>query len=253
MKKPMIAITRPFERAEIAKEIIEELGGDPLITPTLEIQTINSNSLKKLVKEKENLDWVIFTSPTSIESIEEFHPDFKNNLNAKIAVIGKKTAEIAKKFNYNVDLIPEDYTAEGLLESFEKIDIENKLIGIPRTFSARDTLPEGLKSNGANVLLAEAYESLLPRDIVRIELLINKIRFNEIDGIIFTSPLTVTNLFKVATDEEEIAKKLSNDIITTAIGPITSNELNKYNVKNIYPNNYTVKDMVELLFEKWSE
>ncbi|MDL2271044.1 uroporphyrinogen-III synthase [Methanobrevibacter sp. OttesenSCG-928-I08] len=253
MKKPVIAVTRPFTRSKIAKELIEELGGKAIITPTLDLQPVNSNSLKKLIKEKENLDWVIFTSPTSIESIEEFHPDFKNNLKAKIAVIGKKTAEIAKKFNYNVDLIPEDYTAEGLLESFENINIENKFIGIPRTFSARDVLPEGLKKQNAVILLAEAYQSLLPRDIVRIELLIDKIRFNEIDGIIFTSPLTVTNLFKVAVDKEEIAKKLSEDIITVAIGPITSKELDKYNVKNIYPDKYTVKDMIELLFKEWNE
>ena len=251
MSKPVIAVTRPFNRSEIAKKIIEDLGGQALITPTLELRHINSDSLKKFISNKEKFDWIIFTSPTSIESIEEFYPDFKYDLKAKIAVIGKKTAQIAKNYNYTIDLIPEDYTAEGLLESFEEIDLKNKSIGIPRTFSARDTLPEGLKNKGAKVLLAEAYQSLLPQDIVRIEFLINKIRFNEIDGIIFTSPLTVENLFKVAVNKKELSEKLSNEILTVSIGPITANKLEEYNVKNIYPNKYTVKDMLELWFEKW--
>ncbi|MCC7554227.1 MAG: uroporphyrinogen-III synthase [Methanobacteriaceae archaeon] len=250
MRKPIIAVTRPYERSKIAKDIVEELGGEALLVPTLELRHFNSSSLKKLNKEKNKLDWLIFTSPTSIEAIEEFYPDFKDNLNCKIAVIGKKTAEIAKKFNYNVDLIPEDYTAEGLLESFKEINLKNKLIGIPRTFSARDVLPQSLKDKGAEIILAEAYQSLIPRDVVRIELLIQKIMENEIDGIIFTSPLTVENLFKIAVNETELGAKLSVDVLTVAIGPITSKKLDNYNVKNIYPDNYTVRDMLELLFNK---
>ncbi|WP_409200788.1 uroporphyrinogen-III synthase [Methanobrevibacter sp. DSM 116169] len=250
MSKPVIAITRPFERSQIAKEIVEDLGGEALIAPTLDLKLTNSDSLKKLISNKNKLDWIIFTSSTSIESIERFYPDFKNDLKAKIAVIGKKTAEVARKYDYIINLIPQDYTAEGLLESFKDIDITNNTIGIPRTFSARDTLPEGLENKGAKVILAEAYESLLPQDTVRIEVLIEKIKLNEIDGIIFTSPLTVENLFKVATNEKELADKLSVDILTVAIGPITSNTLNKYNVTNIYPDKYTVQDMLELLFQK---
>lgn len=253
MNRPIIAITRPYSRSNVAKNMIEELDGIPLITPTLELNPVNSPTLKKLISLKDNFDWIIFTSPTSIESIENFYPQFKNDLNANIAVIGKKTAEVAEEYGYIVDLIPEDYTAEGLLEEFKEIDITNMYMGIPRTFSARDTLPQGLKDMGAKIHLAEAYKSLLPLDTVRIEVLIDKIRFDEIDGIIFTSPLTVENLFKVAIDKKELATKLSENILTAAIGPITSKTLDSYNVKNFYPDTYTVKDMIELWFEKWRD
>ncbi|MCL2157456.1 MAG: uroporphyrinogen-III synthase, partial [Methanobrevibacter sp.] len=54
--------------------------------------------------------------------------------------------------------MPEDYTAEGLLKSFENVNVKNTLIGLPRTLAARDTLPKGLKKLGADVRLAESYE-----------------------------------------------------------------------------------------------
>lgn len=70
----------------------------------------------------------LFTSPTTITAIKEFHPDFINNLNCKIAVIGRKTAEDVENHGLKVDLIPEDYTAEGLLKEFQKRNIKIKLL-----------------------------------------------------------------------------------------------------------------------------
>lgn len=250
MSKPIIAITRPSERAKIANDLVEKLGGEPYLAPTLELRPINSPSLKKLVNKKYELDWIVFTSPTTIKAIYQFYPDFLEDLSCKIAAIGRKTAEVVDDYNLYVDLIPKDFTAEGLLEEFKKRDIQNQVIGIPRTVSARNTLPEGLKELNNKVIIAEAYESLIPENIAKIKELIAKICSGEIDAITFTSPLTVENLLRIAENNEEIASKLSDEILTVAIGPITSNVLDSYNIKNIYPDRYTVKDMLELVMEE---
>ena len=62
------------------------------------------------------------TSVTSIESLFKFYPNFLEKLNpeCKIATIGHKTAELAIKNELDISIIPKDYTAEGLLEEFEK-------------------------------------------------------------------------------------------------------------------------------------
>lgn len=253
MSKPIVAITRPIDRSKAACDIVEELGGIPFLSPTLDLTPVNTDSLKNLVARKKDLDWIIFTSPTTIDAIKEFYPDFLVDLDCNIAVIGRKTAEIAENNGLTVNLIPKDYTAEGLLEEFSNQKIKNQIIGVPRTASARDTLPNGLKELNNEVIIAEAYRSMLPQDIVRIEYLIEKIEKNEIDAITFTSPLTVENLFKVVTDKDKIADKLSDDILTVAIGPITGKILDEYNVAHIYPDTYTVKDMIELLFEVWRD
>ena len=105
---------------------------------------------------------------------------------------------------------------------------------------------------GNTVILAEAYKSLFPLDEASVEDLIDKLENHKIDAITFTSPLTVENFFKIGDDKEKIASLL-NDILTVSIGPITARILDKYNVRYIYPDTYTVPDMMELLFKTWRE
>jgi uroporphyrinogen-III synthase len=252
--KKVIAVTRPFDRISEAVSLVEENGAEAFVAPTLELRLLNTPSLKKLMDNASDLDWLIFTSATSIDSIFHFYPDFLDELNSKckIAVIGHKTAEVAIDNQLPVDIVPDNYTAEGLLECFGTMDMTGLNVGIPRTFSARKVLPDTLESMGANVMLAESYKSILPEDTVRIELLISKILNDEVDAVTFTSPLTVNNLFEVATDDEQVklSAKMSTDVLTVCIGPITYNILDKFNVKCVYPETYTVKDMMELLFEK---
>ena len=249
-----IAITRPKERSKAAKEFIENYGGEAVIVPTLELKLENTDSLKELMNRSDELDWLIFTSVSSIDSIFNFYPNFLESLNpnCKIATIGTKTAEVAMNKQLHIDIIPKDYTAEGLLEDFERIDLNNKIVGVPRTFSARTILPKGLKDMGAEVILAESYKSVIPEDKKEIEELIKEILGERIDGITFTSPLTVVNLFKIAKDDEkeELVEKLSNSTLTVAIGPITGKILDEYKVKHIFPERYTVKDMIDLMFRE---
>lgn len=252
MLRPVVAITRPADRAGKACKIVEELGGTPFLAPTLDLRPVNTPSLKNLIAKKDSLDWIVFTSPTTLDSLNLFYREFLENLKCKVAVIGNKTGLKAKKHGLNVDLIPKDFTAEGLLEEFENQNITNQVIGVPRTASARPTLPTGLEKLGNEVILAEAYQSLFPMDSTRVEELISKIENGEIDAITFTSPLTVENFFKIASDKVKIAKLLS-EILTVCIGPITAKVLEKQNVEYLYPDTYTVPDMMELLFKEWSD
>lgn len=250
MSKPVVAITRPIDRAQKACEIVEKLGGEAFLAPTLDLKPVNTDSLKELVARKDELDWIVFTSPTTIVSLNKFYPGFIENLDCKLAVIGNKTGKLAEKQGVKVDLMPDDFTAEGLVEEFSKKGITGKTIGIPRTASARATLPEGLEKLGNKVILAEAYKSLFPMDDDKVRELISKIENNEIDAITFTSPLTVENFFEIADDKDKLAKLLNDNLLTVSIGPITAKVLDKYNIDYIYPDTYTVPDMMEALFEK---
>ena len=253
MSKPVVAITRPKDRAKKACDIVEKLGGEAILAPTLDLEPVNSESLKNLVARKDELDWIIFTSPTTIVSLNKFYPDFLKTLECNLAVIGNKTGKLAEKNGLTVDLMPEDFTAEGLIAEFEKRGITNQVIGIPRTASARPTLPEELERVGNEVILAEAYKSLFPMDEDAVKELIQKIENKEIDAITFTSPLTVENFFKIAEDKAKLAKLLNDNLLTVCIGPITAKVLEKYDIAYIYPDTYTVPDMMELLFETLNE
>lgn len=250
----IIVITRPIERSEIAAEIVTEFGGVPLVVPTLELKLTCTPSLMELCQNLKNLDWLIFTSPASVESIFKFCPDLKTKLNpnCKIAVIGPKTRDSVEARELKVEMMPPEYTAEGLLDSFLEHDLKGKKIGIPRTLAARKVLPDSLSERGADVFVAEAYESVIPEDKHLIEELISKIIDKKIDAITFTSPLTVTNLFDTARDDQKsnLFKILSQkEVIVAAIGPITGKKLQEFGIDALIPKKYTVKDMMLKLFE----
>lgn len=251
-KGKKIAITRPIERSQEAIKIIEDHGGTVLVAPTLELVISNTQPLKELCEKAFELDWLIFTSPTAILSLFKHCKDFKDRLNpqCRIAVIGPRTGNYLNKHGLYADLIPDDYTAEGLLKLFKDVDIENKNIGLPRTLAARDVLPDGLENKGANVFLVEAYKSDLPQDKEKVDELVDSIINKKVDAVTFTSTLTVSNLFKMVKEEDK--KKLldqlrKGEVLVAAIGPVTAKALEKYGIPTITPDEYTVKAMLDQL------
>lgn len=255
LNNKVIVITRPIERSKFAADIVKEFGGVPLVVPTLELKFTFTPTLKRLLKQFTELDWLILTSPASLESIFNFCPDLKKNLNpqCKIAVIGPKTKLIAESKGLCIEIMPSEYTAEGLLDSFLEYDLEDKVIGIPSTLAARDVLPKELIKMGAHVFLAEAYKSIVPEETDLIEDLIKKILDKKIAAITFTSPLTVNNLFNLVKKEQkaDFIKILSKkEILVAAIGPITGKTLQEYGINALIPEKYTVKDMMLKLFDK---
>ncbi|MGZ7049482.1 MAG: uroporphyrinogen-III synthase, partial [Methanobacterium sp.] len=244
-------ITRPAERAQDSVEMVKSYGAIPIVTPTIELKDSKPDQMKKLCNVLNELDWLIFTSPRAIESFFRYC-NLENSPNIKVAVIGPKTGEKLDKYEVNIDLMPDDYTAEGLLAAFQKFDVKGMKIGMPRTMVARYTLPHGLEDRGAEIILADAYKSEMPDDKSKIYELIDDILKRDIDVIMFTSPLTVKNLIKIAKMEgkEEIVDILQNkEVLVAAIGPITKNVLDAYGIDPVMPDVYTFKDMLDKLQE----
>ena len=57
------------------------------------------------------------------------------------------------------------------------------------------------------------------------------------------------NDVEIVENKQKIAKLLSENLLTVCIGPITAKVLEKYGIDHIYPDTYTVPDMMELLFK----
>lgn len=247
-----VVITRPVERSEAMARIIREYDGIPVIVPTLELQLVKSEELQYISDNIGEFDWIIFTSPAGVKSFYAVYN--QEEIPVKVAVIGVKTEEEINRYGIKPDLIPAKFTAEGLLESFEKIDLKGSRIALPRTLSARKVLPEGLALLGAEVYIAEAYTSSIPENHEDIISLVDQVLLDKIDIITFTSPLTVKNLLKIVNEEKPdkydlFLEKLQTKIIVGSIGPITGNVLREYSIQPVEPERYTVKDMVEALLQ----
>jgi uroporphyrinogen III methyltransferase/synthase len=112
--------------------------------------------------------------------------------------VGKKTSDFLKGFGYNTHFIPEIYTAESLLES---IDVcKNDKILIPQSSLSDEFLYKGLTKKKCYVEKFVVYENI-PNKYNKES--IEKIFFEKIDFITFTSGSTVKN-FKLLTKKYNI-------------------------------------------------
>ena len=98
-----------------------------------------------------------------------------------------------------MDVVPEDFVAESLIESIGKENIKGKRFLIPRATVARETLPEQLRKMGAFVDIAPVYQTILPSPSV--EALEKRLKEGSIDVITFTSSSTVNNFLALMSDK----------------------------------------------------
>jgi uroporphyrinogen III methyltransferase/synthase len=161
---------------------------------------------------------------------------------AKLAAIGPATAEELRRNHLNVDKVPAEYVAEGVIQAFAHTPLKGRRILIPRARVARDVLPEALRARGAKVDVVEAYRSVLPEDAVRRAPVIFERHTPTL--LVFTSSSTVTNLFKIIPAEELLPKLAAAKI--AAIGPITSGTLSEHGCRvDIEPRDHTVSGLVQ--------
>ncbi|BAZ98225.1 MAG: uroporphyrinogen-III synthase [Methanothermobacter sp.] len=249
LRNRTVAVTRPPERSAEAVELIEGAGGRALVAPTLELKEAHTESLREVCRRADEWDLVIFTSQAAVESLFQLCREFAGKIrkDCLVAVIGPRTARVAGEHGLRVDIVPEDYTAEGLLDALTGLNIEGWKVALPRTLSARKVLPRGLEMMGAEVLVAEAYRSGLPEDTGPAEELIDGLLDGKVDAVTFTSPLTVENLFKIAGNRRKELIEVLKRVKVAAIGPITLRKLEEHGITAVTPERYTVKDMIAAL------
>lgn len=256
-KKPLfgktILITRAKEQAAEFSDLLAKLGGHPVEIPTIKITDPDSfeniDAALDRLESGGGYDWVIFTSANGvryfIKRMRALGKDIRILAGAKIAVIGPATARTVNELLMNVDLTPEEFVAEGLIEEFKSIGIKGDRILIPRAKVARDVLPDTLREMGAEVDVAEAYQTVLDEKAAsRIkELLLEK----SINIATFTSPSTINNFAKLIGDE---LSELMKDVEIAVIGPITERAVEKIGLNvDIIAKEYTIPGLVEAILE----
>jgi uroporphyrinogen III methyltransferase/synthase len=134
-----------------------------------------------------------------------------------ICAIGPATAAEFAQSGVKVDLVPREFTAEGLLEALRERDVGGKAFLIPRAKVARDVLPRVLADKGARVEIVEAYETVVP---VLAPGELRRLLTPPPDVITFTSSSTVTHFAKLVGEGK--TSELLSRVAIASIGPITS-------------------------------
>ena len=241
-----VVVTRKGDQADSMIDRLRELGAEPFFFPVIE--TIAPDDWSPLDNALNNLsqyDGLIFTSVNGVrffaERLKTIEQDIRELKGARVYTIGPKTAEAVRDLGIRVDVVPENFVAESLIESIG--NAEGKRFLIPRATVARETLPEQLRKMGALVDVAPAYKTVLPSQSV--DALEKRLKEGSVDVITFTSSSTVTNFLTLT--GEQLLPAIKNTKIA-CIGPITAKTARDAGLNvEIMPEQYTVSSLMDAI------
>ncbi|MBL7050324.1 MAG: uroporphyrinogen-III C-methyltransferase [Nitrospira sp.] len=253
-KKPLfgkrILVTR--EHA-VGFESLTDLGAE-----IIEFHTIKTappedwSDLDRAIAKAASYNWIVLTSANGVKYFFQRYfekgMDIRDLKDVKFCSVGSKTADAIKAYGIKVDLIPETFNAEGLVNAFvaehKKQGSESRLEGIkillPRAETARELFPDKVRELGGDIDVVTAYRSILPgRRGRRIRKFLKQ---GKISIATFTSAATFNNFMELM---EEDAMGLLEDVTIAAIGPVTKQAIEKAGLKvSIMPKDATVDAMV---------
>jgi uroporphyrinogen III methyltransferase/synthase len=264
--KPMfghrILVTR--EHTEGFEEL-EELGAEVLQFSTVEIAPPETwDGLDGCIEKIGSYDWVIFTSANGVKyffrRLFERDVDIRELKGLKICAIGSKTAAEIKKIGLRVDLVPEEFRAEGLIEAFTKAvsdqrsapaDKRELLNGVrfllPRAEVAREIFPEKVRELGGVIDVPVAYRAVKPE--YHGKRMRRFLKEGRVTIATFTSAATFNNFREIMGED---ADELLRNVTIAVIGPVTARAVEKAGLKvGIMPAQATVEAMVEEI-KRWA-
>lgn len=262
-KRPLfskrIVVTRTREQASELVNLLENYGAECLEYPTISLEPVASYEvLDKAMAEIANYQWLLFTSINAVEyffrRLFELGKDVRDLKGPKIAAVGRVTAEALVKRGIRADLLPEEFTGDGLAEVLIRSGVKGQRILIPRALKARETLPEALQGGGAEVTVAPVYQNVLPMSSAGEQLkddLRQALQDKSIDMVTFTSSSTVKNfatLMDIKSPQE--MQELLSGVAVATIGPITAKTAEDIGMRiDVQPAEYTIPDLVDSIVE----
>ncbi|MCQ4088182.1 uroporphyrinogen-III C-methyltransferase [Saccharibacillus sp. JS10] len=225
-----ILVTRSRSQASQLVDRIEEMGGEPYEFPVIETVMPQDEqqiqSIRQTFAHLEQYDWLFFTSVNGVEyffrHLDEKQLDIRVLHRAKIAAVGPATIEALRVRGIRSEAPPENFDAEGMIETFGDRLIPGQKVLLPRGDLARSWLPQTLRERGLDVTELDTYETVLTQE--NDEELLDLLQDGKIHAITFTSSSTVRNLVAVLKRMGQTdAVQLLNTSVIACIGPQTAN------------------------------
>ncbi len=250
-KRPLfgkrILVTRTREQASDLVSLLEDEGASCLEGATIALAEPPSwEALDRELGQLATYHWLLFTSPNAVrfffKRLREQGLDSRALAGPKIGVVGSATADSLAEYGVRADLLPEEFTGEGLAAALVAQGGGGQRILLPRAMQARDVLPATLKEAGAEVTVVSVYRNVRPPMSEEIrQALENK----EVDLITFTSSSTVSNFVEMLGLDRDGLTSLLAGVVIAAIGPITAATAQKAGLTvHIQPTPHTIPALV---------
>jgi len=248
---------------------LEEIGAEIIEFNTIEIVPPEDwTGLDNAIDKIESYNWLILTSTNGVKyffkRLFDRGRDIRDLKGIRICAVGSKTAAAINNYGIKVDLVPEEFNAEGLISAIvQTCKSEDKtfppprfpasaLQGIrfllPRAEVAREIFPEKIKELGGEIDVVIAYRAVKPE--THGKRLKRFLKEGKITIATFTSAATFNNFLEIAGED---ADGLLKDVAIAVIGPVTAKAVEKAGLKvSIMPKEATIDAMVNEII-KWAK
>jgi uroporphyrinogen-III synthase len=222
-----IVVTRAPEQAGELIDVLESLGAQVLVMPTVSFAPPeNPAELDAALEHLADFDWVLFTSQNAVRFFCRRSTETGREaavlgaVRGRVAAVGSATARAITAEGVPVDYVAQTQTGESLAAELRD-SMAGKEVLLPRSDRVDDRLPAALREAGARVTEVVAYRTLQPETLD--SEILQSVRRAEIDAIVFASPSAFHNLAAFLPSTELAV--LSNRVQFATIGSTTTRAL----------------------------
>jgi uroporphyrinogen III methyltransferase/synthase len=228
-----VLVTRASGQASDLADMLRSLGAAVEHFAAITIAAPPSwDSLDAVIDNPAGWHWLVFTSTNGVDA---FFARMKTNgrdsasmSGAKIAAVGRATANSLRERGVTPDILPEKFQAAEILPLLPA-DQTGVRTAVVRALEGRDELIDELRARGGDVHLAIAYETVgaasIPRELRA------RLVSGAFDALTFTSPSTAANLLRHLTASE--LAKVNEASLFVSIGPVTTKALSDLGVSGV--------------------
>lgn len=254
-----ILVTRAVHQAEEFSSALRALGANVVEFPTIRIGDPDSwEDLDRCIQKLDQYHGIIFTSANAVEKFfQRVHSDTRSIFREKtLYAVGVKTQEALRTYHDAITIIPEQFTANGLLAMLKTADVEGKRFLHPRGNRSRDIVRNGLEKFGALIDECIVYKTEYANPstaLVIHDMLENK----AVHLITFFSPSSVEGFFQsmlsVFPNRESLSTALRG-VQTAVIGTVTAEALQMEGISpTIIPSFSTSEDLIESIIRLYKK
>jgi uroporphyrinogen III methyltransferase/synthase len=243
-----ILITRAREQASAFAQRLEAQGAEVIEFPAIRIEPPESwEPLDAAIGRLREYQWVIFTSVNGVrlfwDRLRTAGRDLRELAGITVCAIGPATAAALLDRGIRADVVPSEFTAEGLVEAVGTERIRGARVLVARAAEAREVLPEELTRQGAFVDVVPAYRTV--KSASNAGEVRDLLQERRIDAVTFTSSSTVRYFLDLLGED---AQNLLRGVVVASIGPITAETAARHGLhSHIVPESYTIPALADAL------
>jgi uroporphyrinogen III methyltransferase / synthase len=258
LKNKSAAIACSSEKASSLAAGLEAMGAAVLTMNVITLEPIADNrKLEESLGDLGHYEWIIITSTFAAQifarRLRQRGVSLKERSTPRLCAVGPATKAELVKEGLAVDLIPDEFVAEGIVQALERYHggpqgLTGRNFLLPRALEARDALPQALEEAGAAVDIVPCYRNV-PGTIPKAT--VESLETNPPDLLVFTSSSTVRNFVAIVGTDQ--GRRLFHKAKIAALGPITAAAIEAFGKKpEILPQENTIPSLLEAIRRHFS-